>query len=149
MLTVVEKVISLQSVDIFSEVSTEQLSHLALIANEVNYEAEAVIFEEADPSDSLYLVLDGRVRLHRQELDVTVAAANGVFGTWALFDDEPGWSRPPRSNRRPSSASTRRISSTCWLTTFRSRRVCSRRSSTDCAHSSDASPDRVFPSVSE
>ena len=89
MLTVVEKVIALQSVDIFSAVSTEQLSHLAQIANDVSYEADAVIFQEADPSDSLYLVLEGRVRLHRQELEVTVASENDVFGTWALFDDEP------------------------------------------------------------
>ena len=89
MLTVVEKVIALQSVDIFSAVSTEQPSHLAQIANDVSYEADAVIFQEADPSDSLYLVLEGRVRLHRQKLEVTVASENDVFGTWALFDDEP------------------------------------------------------------
>ena len=55
----------------------------------MSYEVDTVIFQEADPSDSLYLVLEGRVRLHRQELEVTVASANDVFGTWALFDDEP------------------------------------------------------------
>lgn len=89
MLTVVEKVMALQNVDIFSEVSTEQLSHLAVIAEEVTYSESDVIFKETDPSDSMYLVLDGAVRLHRGEMEVTVARENDVFGTWALFDDDP------------------------------------------------------------
>ena len=89
MLTVIEKVMALQNVDVFSEVSTEQLSHLAMIAAEVTFSEGDVIFRESDPSDSMFLVLDGAVRLHRGELEVTVAHENDVFGTWALFDDEP------------------------------------------------------------
>ena len=89
MLTVVEKVMALQEVDIFSEVSTEQLSHLALISEEITCSEGDIIFEESDPSDSMYLILTGRVRLHRQNLEVTIAGENEVFGTWALFDDEP------------------------------------------------------------
>lgn len=80
---------ALQNVDVFSEVSTEQLSHLAVIAEEVSFPAGEVIFKEADPSDAMYLVLDGAVRLHRGELEVTVAREHDVFGTWALFDDDP------------------------------------------------------------
>jgi CRP-like cAMP-binding protein len=30
----------------------------------------------------------GRVRLHRGELEITVAGPGEPFGTWALFDDE-------------------------------------------------------------
>jgi CRP-like cAMP-binding protein len=37
----------------------------------------------------MYLVLEGRVRLHRDSLEVTVAGPGDAFGTWALFDDEP------------------------------------------------------------
>lgn len=88
MLTTIEKVMSLQNVDIFSEVSTEQLSHLALIAQEVTYDTGDVLYQELDPPQAMYLVLEGRVRLHRGELEVTVAGENDVFGTWALFDDE-------------------------------------------------------------
>lgn len=89
MLTIIEKVMALQNVDVFSEVSTEQLSHLAMIAEEMTFAEGEVIFRETDPSDSMYLVLDGAVRLHRGELEVTVAREHDVFGTWALFDDEP------------------------------------------------------------
>ena len=80
---------ALQDVDVFSAVSTEQLSHLAVIAEEVTFSEGDVIFKETDPSDSMYLVLDGAVRLHRGEMEVTVAKENDVFGTWALFDDDP------------------------------------------------------------
>lgn len=89
MLTIIEKVMALQDVDVFSEVSTEQLSHLAAIAEEVTFTEGDVIFKETDPSDSMYLVLEGAVRLHRGDMDVTVARENDVFGTWALFDDDP------------------------------------------------------------
>jgi CRP-like cAMP-binding protein len=88
MLTVVEKVIQLQGVDVFSEVSTEHLAHLAAIAEEVTFPAGEGIYREADPSDAMYIVLEGEVRLHRGETDVTTTAAGDAFGTWALFDDE-------------------------------------------------------------
>lgn len=88
MLTVVEKVILLQGVDVFSEVSTEQLTHLAAIAEEVAFQADETIYRESDPSDSMYIVLEGCVVLHRRETEVTTAEVESAFGTWALFDDE-------------------------------------------------------------
>ncbi len=89
MLTVVEKVMVLQGVDVFSEVSTEPLSHLAAIAREEARSAGEVVFRESDPSDAMYLVLTGRVRLHRGGMEVLVVGPNEAFGTWSLFDDEP------------------------------------------------------------
>ena len=89
MFTVIEKVIFLQNVDIFSEVSTEQLGYLAVISEEVSFPKTETIYREQDPPDAMYLVLDGRVRLHRDSLEVTVAGPGEAFGTWALFDDEP------------------------------------------------------------
>lgn len=89
MLSVVEKVIFLQNVDVFSEVPTEQLAFLAAIAEEVSCEADERLYEEDEPSDCMYLVLEGSVRLHRGDTDVTTATTKEAFGTWALFDDEP------------------------------------------------------------
>lgn len=88
MLTVVEKVIFLQNIDVFSEVPTEQLASLAAIAEEVSYLKSDVIYRENEYSDALYLVLDGRVRLHRDDKDIAVAENKEAFGTWALFDEE-------------------------------------------------------------
>ncbi len=88
MLAVIEKVMVLQNVDDFSEVSTEQLANLAAICDEVEFPSGRAIYNEGDPSDAMYLVLEGKVRLHVNELDVSIAGPNAAFGTWALFDDE-------------------------------------------------------------
>lgn len=89
MLSVVEKVIFLQNVDVFSEVPTEQLAFLAAIAEEVSLEDGEAVYAEDEASDSMYLVLEGEVRLHRGTAEITVARSKEAFGTWALFDDEP------------------------------------------------------------
>ena len=89
MFTVVEKVIFLQNVDVFEAVPTEQLAYLAAIAEEVTYLSGDPIYEVDQESDALYLVLEGKVRLHRDGEEITTAGAKEAFGTWALFDDEP------------------------------------------------------------
>ncbi len=89
MLTIIEKVIVLQNIDVFAEVPTEQLSSLAAIAEEVSYSEGEDIFLANDSPDALYLVLTGRVRLHRDGKEITVAEDKQTFGVWALFDDKP------------------------------------------------------------
>lgn len=89
MLSIVEKVILLQNVDVFAEIPTEQLSYLAAIAEEVEFAAQESVYAFEEPSDALYVVLEGEVRLHRDDQEITVASANDPFGTWALFDDQP------------------------------------------------------------
>lgn len=89
MLTVIEKVIFLQNVDVFEDVPSEQLAYLAAIAEEVSYLKDEVIYRRSEPSDALYLVLQGRVRLHQDGRDITLAGPREAFGTWALFDEEP------------------------------------------------------------
>jgi len=89
MLSIVEKVILLQNVDVFTDLKTEQLSYLAAIAEEVSYNEGESIYKIDEPSDSLYVVLDGQVRLHRNEEEISVANESEPFGTWALFDATP------------------------------------------------------------
>ncbi len=89
MLTVVEKVIFLQKVDIFGKIGTEQLAYLAAIAREITTPKGGKIYGEGDPSDALYLVLEGSVRLQRDNREIASAAAGEAFGTWALFDEDP------------------------------------------------------------
>jgi CRP-like cAMP-binding protein len=89
MLSIVEKVIFLQNVDVFAEIPSEQLSYLAAIVEELTVSEGDTIYKFDDPSDALYVVLEGRVRLHRDAEEITVAEKNDPFGTWALFDDTP------------------------------------------------------------
>ena len=89
MLTVLEKIIILQEVEFFGLLSTEDLTHIAAIAEEVDYSAGNEIYNENGIPDSMYLVLDGQVRLHQGNTEVMTAKMNDAFGTWALLDDEP------------------------------------------------------------
>jgi CRP-like cAMP-binding protein len=89
MLTTVEKVLLLQDVDIFEHTSTEDLSHIAAIAEEIEYQTNDVIFQEDEIPDSMYVVIEGKVRLTRKDQEIMVAGKMEAFGTWALFDDEP------------------------------------------------------------
>ena len=89
MLTTIEKVLFLQDIDMFEFTTTEDLSHIAAITEEVEYEADSTIFKEEEISDSMYVVVEGRIKLTRDGQDVMTAEKKDVFGTWALFDDEP------------------------------------------------------------
>lgn len=88
-LTVVEKVILLQNVDVFAGVPTEQLGHMAAIAEVVSALEGDVIYREGDESNAFYVVVDGSVRLHRDEETITTASRSDAFGTWAVLDAEP------------------------------------------------------------
>lgn len=89
MFTTIEKVIFLQNVDVFSHVPTEQLGYVAAIAEEVSFLRNDTIYEVEQPSDALYLVLEGKVKLHRDDQEITSAGPKEAFGTWSLFDDQP------------------------------------------------------------
>ncbi|MFQ5510817.1 MAG: Crp/Fnr family transcriptional regulator [Candidatus Krumholzibacteriia bacterium] len=89
MLTVVEKVIFLQNVEVFEGIPTEQLSYLAAIAEEASFSRGQEMYRFGEVSDALYIVLEGEVRLHRDDEEITVARPSDPFGAWALFDDKP------------------------------------------------------------
>ncbi|MCA9741539.1 MAG: cyclic nucleotide-binding domain-containing protein [Deferribacteres bacterium] len=88
MLTTIEKVIFLQEVDIFEQTSTENLAQIAAITEELQIAKDHVIYQEGDNSDSMYLVVEGKIRLHKSEQNIMIAGEKDAFGTWALLDDE-------------------------------------------------------------
>lgn len=89
MLTTVEKVLFLQDVDIFESTSTDDLARIAAVFEERETPAGEILFREGEMADAMYMVIEGRVRLTREGREVMSAGPRDVFGTWALFDDEP------------------------------------------------------------
>ncbi len=89
MYSIIEKVILLQDIDVFKEVRVEDLAHIAAITEEVTFQPGTNLYEVNDSADSLYLVLDGKVRLHRNSQEISVSGPQETFGTWALFDNQP------------------------------------------------------------
>jgi CRP-like cAMP-binding protein len=88
-LTPVEKVLCLQNVDVFKHATTEMLAYISSIARETRLPRGARIFSQGDVSDSMYVVVDGAVRLEKDGTEILVAHNSDAFGTWALFDTAP------------------------------------------------------------
>ncbi len=63
MLKTVEKVLLLQDLEVFRKATSEQLARLAIISTERSFEEKEILFEKGDLSDSLQLLVDGKVRL--------------------------------------------------------------------------------------
>ncbi len=89
MLTTVEKVLFLKSIDLFSQIPGEDLAQVALVANEEAREATEDIFVEGDVGDALFLVLEGKVRVHRQEKTIAELGERECFGEMAILDASP------------------------------------------------------------
>jgi CRP-like cAMP-binding protein len=88
-LTPVDKVLCLQTVDVFKHATTEMLSYIGSIATEIELTKGRAIFREEDVSDAMYVVVRGRVRLEKSGENVLVVNPGQSFGTWALFDNQP------------------------------------------------------------
>ena len=87
-LNIVEKVISLEGVELLASLSPEQLAHIASIAQEVRFAPDRLILEAGKPLDALYVIVEGAVELSRDGSPLTTARENEVLGAWALFEEE-------------------------------------------------------------
>jgi len=83
-------------VDILREqgLSAQELRLLAKYSREKSFHADALIFREGEPGDSLYIVVDGAVRISRMvpgmgEECLLILSRGEVFGELALIDDRP------------------------------------------------------------
>jgi len=88
-LSPVDKVLRLQTVDVFKHATTEMLACIGSIARETTLPAGEVIFSENDLSDAMYVVVEGRVRLDKEDREILTVSAGQSFGTWALFNNQP------------------------------------------------------------
>lgn len=89
MISTVEKVLFLKSIDLFSQIPGEDLAQVALISSEEAREAGEEIFSEGEAGDALYLVLDGKVRVHLQEKVIAELGERECFGEMAILDAAP------------------------------------------------------------
>lgn len=89
MLTTIEKVIILKMVDIFSKTPDDVLADVANLLEEVEISEEETIFKQGDLGDSMYVIVDGKVRVQDGEHLLNYLGDRDVFGEMALLDPEP------------------------------------------------------------
>ena len=87
MLSAVERVLILKGADLLSDVGPRHLLGLANVAREIEILKDDTIYNEADPADALYMVIEGRVRLSTGERTMSEVGPGEAFGTWSLVDD--------------------------------------------------------------
>ncbi|MFQ5865733.1 MAG: Crp/Fnr family transcriptional regulator [bacterium] len=88
-LTVVEKAVFLQGVDIFSQTKTEDLARIAAITEELEFEAGDIIFKEKGQGNALFFVITGEVSLTKGTREMKRVYSQETFGDLALLDNEP------------------------------------------------------------
>jgi len=89
MLSTVEKVLFLKSIDLFSQISGDNLAEVALIATEESRDAGEEILAEGELGEALYLVLEGKIRLHQGDKAIAELGERECLGEMALLDPRP------------------------------------------------------------
>jgi signal transduction histidine kinase len=82
------RVTLLKEVDIFRDVPDEILKNIAGVLKEHPVRKEEVIFRRGDQGHSMFIIVDGSVRVHAGDFVITRMGRGRVFGEYALFDRE-------------------------------------------------------------
>lgn len=89
MLSTVEKVLILKTVSMFSQTPDNVLADVADLLEELDVSENEAIFKQGETGDSMYVILDGKVRVHDGERLLNYLGERDVFGEMALLDPEP------------------------------------------------------------
>lgn len=85
----IEKVITLKAVEMFARTPEDVLADVAALAEEVRFKAGEVIFHKGDAGESLYVIVQGEVKVHDEDQDLKHLKDKSVFGELAVLDPEP------------------------------------------------------------
>ena len=85
---------ALKQVPLFQHLDEHALQRLARRARRLTLDSGTIVLREGDASDSLYVILTGRVRVSReaapgQVIELEVLGAGSFFGELALLDSGP------------------------------------------------------------
>ena len=84
----------LQNIPLFSGLLSGELDEIAAITSKRSFPKNNVIINEGDETDSLYLIISGKVKVvlsdeDGKEITISILEPNDYFGELALIDDEP------------------------------------------------------------
>ncbi|MDB2562484.1 cyclic nucleotide-binding domain-containing protein [Sulfurimonas sp.] len=89
MLLTIEKVIILKSINLFSEISENDLLSVATQLDEIEYEKGSTIIKQDELGTSMYMIVRGKVDVIIDKNVVTTLGKDSIFGELAALDPEP------------------------------------------------------------
>lgn len=89
MISTIEKVLFLKSVDLFHQLPGEDLVRIAQIAEEIEIAPSEIFITEGEVGDSMYLIIDGRVEVKKGEQRIAELGERECVGEMAILDSEP------------------------------------------------------------
>jgi hypothetical protein len=89
MLSQLERTLLLRNSTLFEDVDVRELYQVAQITDEVAFEPGELIFSEGDKGESMYVVTEGQIRIHRGDQVLATYQAGECLGEIALLDLQP------------------------------------------------------------
>jgi sigma-B regulation protein RsbU (phosphoserine phosphatase) len=89
MLTTKKKVEIIKNVGLFSDTVEEKLVEIAPLLSDFERSTGETVFEKGDAGDTLYIVANGRLRVHDGNRTLNYLGVYEVFGEMAVIDPEP------------------------------------------------------------
>lgn len=85
-----DKILHLKKVDIFRNMSVNELAAIASITEQVVYPAGHIMFQEGDPAEAMYMVIAGEITAYKDETDTPEVFKPGdsIGGVALLTDDD-------------------------------------------------------------
>ncbi|MBR2195925.1 MAG: cyclic nucleotide-binding domain-containing protein [Salinivirgaceae bacterium] len=81
-----ESVLLLRQVEMFKEFDDEALALLASRMKEVRRNKNEVLFKKGDPGNSMYIIVEGSVKIHNNEHVFATLNSKQYFGEYSLID---------------------------------------------------------------
>jgi len=85
--TTIERVIFLQSIELFADISSEQLVQIAGMTEYFTLSEGEILFKKGDKSQHLFLLIDGDVEITRNGNKNKKFSGPEALGVWGFFDD--------------------------------------------------------------
>ncbi len=86
---IMEKVLFLESVDIFRQNNLDDLTALAAITREKQFEPGQSILVEGEPGDALYIITQGQAEIRKGERRLLTVGERASLGGVSLLDQKP------------------------------------------------------------
>jgi AAA family ATP:ADP antiporter len=87
--SLVDKVVTLKSIDMFRAVPAQELVYLARVVRQQKLAAGETLFVEGDPPGPMYVPTSGRLALQRAGRTFDEVPTGTPLGAWSLFDEQP------------------------------------------------------------